>query len=60
MLRSNLLALAGVMLARVCTVEEFSIEQLDSDHSKNELGEVIVSYIENCCSRVYQEQLDAK
>jgi hypothetical protein len=49
MLRSNLLALAGVMLARVCTVEEFSIEQLDSDHSKNELGVVIVSYTENCC-----------
>ena len=34
----NLLALAGVMFASVCTVEEFSIEELHSDHSKNELN----------------------
>jgi hypothetical protein len=34
----NLLALAGVMFASVRTVEEFSIEELHSDHSKNELN----------------------
>ena len=34
----NLLALIGIMLAGISTVEEFSIEQLDSDHSKNELN----------------------
>ena len=34
----NLLALIGIMLAGISTVEEFSIEQLDSDHSKNELS----------------------
>ena len=32
------LASVGILHTLVVTVEEFSIEQLDSDHSKNELN----------------------
>ena len=34
-----LLAFLGIVLALICAVEELSIEQLDANHSKNELKE---------------------
>ena len=33
------LTLLGIVLALICAVEELSIEQLDANHSKNELKE---------------------
>jgi hypothetical protein len=38
---ANLLALIGILFALVVAEEEFSIEKLNSDHSKNEVEEEV-------------------
>ena len=46
------LTLLGIVLALICAVEELSIEQLDANHSKNELKEDVDNQnIENILQR---------